>query len=171
MAIDLSTYGGSVFPIGLVGEIADNGPRRVKSYVNQGATAIDFGIAVKLGAATTILDGNCAIVSASADLLLGITIRDPNRVKNSSGFLAYAQNDVVPVMVLGRVFVIALDTVRRNDQVIVPTASGGSLSSSAAGVVSGSRLLLPNAVWDTDTTAGAVGVVHLFGSQTARSTT
>jgi hypothetical protein len=170
--IDLSTYGGALLPNFLVGEIADSGPRRVETFINESATEIEIGRFVALGAALSNgIKGNCKPASADADLLLGVAIRDPNRVRNASGNLTYKRYEDVPVMIMGKVAILLAETVRRGDDVIVLTTAGGTIASPAGGVAGTGRIKFPGASHWMDAAAAAVGVIYLSGPVITRATT
>lgn len=170
--IDLSTYGGALLPVGIAGDIADSGPRRVLTFINESATAIAFGTFVALGAAlTNAVKGNCKPMAADADLLLGIAIRDPNRVRDASGNMTYKQFEDVPVLVMGMVFVTLAEQVRRQDDVLVLTAGPGTIASPRGGAAGSGRIKFPGAAHMMDAAAAAIGVVYLSGPMITRATT
>ena len=159
--IDLATYGGALLPNFLVGEIADSGPRRIETFINESATEIEIGRFVALGAAlTNAIKGNCKPMAADGDLLLGVAVRDPNRVRNASGNLTYKQFEDVPVMIMGKVAILLAEQVRRGDDVLVLTAGAGT-----------GRIKFPGASHWMDAAAAAVGVIYLSGPVITRATT
>ena len=128
---------------------------------------IDFGIAVARGTKA----GCCKVIAADADLPIGITVRSPTMVANSSGVVGYASSKPVPVIYLGDIYVKAYETVSAGDQVISVTAQGGKLSGPTAGVVGSGRVLVPGCHWVNAVTAGSVGLVRTTGISNPKTTT
>src|SRR3954470_396465 len=157
--IDLSTYGGSLLPLGIEGDFADAGPRRVETFINESATPIPIGVFVCLGAPSTGPKGNCKPLSGSSDLVIGITVRDPNRVRDSNGNLVYNRYEDVPVMTMGKLYVTPAETVRRGDQVLALTTGSptGQASGSAAGASSSPRPVVVEAGGNNAPTPGPIG--------------
>jgi hypothetical protein len=63
--------------IGINGQLADTGPRRVGSYINENASGIGFGLGVKRGSA--VAAGRTGLfdeTSSAADDLRGVTLHD-----------------------------------------------------------------------------------------------
>lgn len=154
---DLSTYGGALLEVGYAGQVVDLQYAELDSRVNEGATAIDFGIAVAYGANEI----GCKAISADADKILGISARWPIRPANQSGDVTYAQRDALPVMRKGNIFVVALENTAIGDAAISVTAQGGKIGSTTGGAAGAGRVAIPGAVWQTATTAGQVGKVRI----------
>lgn len=168
--VDLNTFGGASFPIGNTGEIADQENAQIMSRTNEGATVIDFGVAVCRG---TIGNGTCKAMAADADPIIGISVRNPERPASSDGntTVNHKQYDSVPILVDGLIFAKAFEDVREGDQVLALTASAGGLAGSKGGAAGAGRIDVPGAVWETTTTSGQVGRVRLKGTGFRRTTT
>jgi hypothetical protein len=167
----LTTVGGSLLNAGYAGQIADGEEAQVSSFTNTGSTAIDFGIAVVRDTA----DGSCKVIAADTDQILGITVRNPLFPATADGnnTVKYNQYSSVPVMRDGVIFVTAAENVRRGDQALILTASGGTIGGSEGGAAGSGRVAFPgmNAVWLDTTASGSVGRVQIKTTGTARTTT
>lgn len=156
---DLTTYGGALRDVGYAGQITHEWDfADVDSKINEGATAIDFGIAVARG---TTADDTCKVIAADADTPIGITVRLPNRPADASGNVTYAQRDSVPILKQGWIYAIPYENVGRGAQVLSITAQGGKLGSTTGGAAGAGRVVVPGAVWETTTTAGQVGKIRI----------
>ncbi|MHB0973949.1 MAG: structural cement protein Gp24 [Thiobacillus sp.] len=156
---DLSTYGGRLRDLGYAGQIVDTNPATIESKTNEAATAIDFGAAVARGAA----DDTCKAPAADGDKIIGISVRHAIRPADSSGNVTYAQKDSVPIMRSGYVYATAYENATRGDGVISVTAQSGKLGSTTGGAAGVGRVAVPNAIWETTTTAGQIGIVRISG--------
>lgn len=155
----LTTYGGLLRDPGYAGQITHEAHLAdIDSKVNEGATAIDFGIAVARG---TTSDNTCKAVSADADKIIGISVRLPNRPADSSGNVTYARYDSVPVLKAGWIFAVPFENVTRGDAVLSITAQGGKLGGTTGGVAGAGRVAVTGAYWETTTTAGQVGKLRI----------
>jgi len=159
--------------LGFAGQVADLSIASIESRINESATAIDFGVAVARGVGAALgKAGNCKPV-ADGEQVLGITVKNPLEMVAAlaDGTINYPRYQAVPVMKIGRVNVIALEDVREGDAVLAIVASGGALASPAGGVAGSGRILVPNAVWETTTSAGQLGRIYIVGGETGRLTT
>lgn len=172
----LTTAGGARFEIGYAGQPATSEEWSSFSLDNESTTGgldsaglMDFGIAVARGDNA----GCCKIISADADLPIGISVRSmADQVgAHSTGYVGYKPTKSVPIMYLGAIYAVAYETVKAGNQVISVTAQGGALSGAAAGAVGSGRVLVPNAYWVNDVTAGSVGLIRLTGVCNPNTTT
>ena len=170
----LATAGGALLDIGYAGQPANLEECSTFSLDNESTTGgiasdgmIDFGIAVARGTKA----GCCKIIAADADLPIGIVVRHPTMVANSSGVVGYASSKAVPIGNLGDIYATAYETVKAGDQVISVTAQGGKLSGPASGVVGSGRVLVPNCHWVNAVAAGSVGLIRMTGINNPRTTT
>lgn len=156
---DLSTYGGKLRDLGYAGEVVNMHPNTIESKTNESATAIDFGIAVARGAA----DDTCKPPAADGDKLIGISVRHAIRPADSSNNVLYNRYDSVPIMREGYIYVTAFENVTRDDQALSITAQGGKVGGVTGGAAGAGRVVIPNAKWETTTTAGNIGIVRISG--------
>lgn len=156
---DLSTYGGRLRDLGYAGQIVDTNPVTIETLINDQATAIDFGVAVARSAA----DNTCKAPTADGDKIVGISARHAIRPADSSNNVNYAQKDAVPVLRNGFVYVTAYENATRGDGVISVTAQNGKLGSTTGGAAGVGRVAVPNALWETTTAAGSIGIVRIAG--------
>jgi len=156
---DLNTYGGKLRDLGYAGEIVNMHPNTIESKTNESATALDFGVAVARGAA----DDTCKPQGADGDKLIGISARHAIRPADASNNVVYNRYDSVPIVREGYVYVVAFENVTRDDQVLAITAQTGKLGGVTGGAAGAGRIVLPNAKWETTTTAGSVGIVRISG--------
>lgn len=166
---DINTYGGRLFSVGYVGQVATEEPSDIDSFVNTSATAVDFGRMV----VRDTNDRSCKVMAADADLQLGFSARHPESPASTDGVntVNYIQYKSVPVMRFGVMFVLAAEDVRRGDQVLAITAGGGTVGGSKGGVAGSGRIDVPGAVWEDTTSATTIGRIRVFGSGTRRVTT
>lgn len=173
MAIDLTTVGTRP-AIALAGtDMAPHvGP--TDSYLNESATAIEYGAPVARGSATTQAGDMfeyCKPVAADADEIIGVTVRDPSDVSAASNSSNYPRYAAVPVKKAGRVAVRAAEAVRAGDEVLVLTATPGTFASSKGGVAGSGRVAMKGWKWVTTTAAAAIGIIEGFDTHTGRTTT
>lgn len=114
------------------------------------ASGVGFGLAVQRSGG----DRSISAMDGEANPVLGVTVRDRSVSANAAD--GYLQYDSVRVMTKGPIFVDAPVAVNAGDPVYVVLADGSFHNAAAAG-----RQLLPNAVWDTSTTAAGLAVVAL----------
>lgn len=156
---DLTTYGGDLLEVGYAGQVTHAViTSEIDSKTNEGATAIDFGIAVARG---TTGDNTCKAVAADGDEIIGISVRLPNRPASSAGVVNYAQNDSVAFLHKGYIFAIPFENVARGTAVLSITAQGGKLGSTTGGAAGAGRVAVVGSVWETTTVAGAVGKLRV----------
>ena len=91
--------------------------------------------------------------------VVGCRRRQTRRVMSSVG-----------VMRSGSLCVLATEAVRGGDQVIVITATPGTLGSSKGGVIGTGRVGAAGWIWKQDTAAGALGIIEKV-NYTGRTTT
>ena len=158
---DLSTYGGRLRDLGYAGQIVDTNPVTIEALINDQATAIDFGVAVARSAA----DNTCKAPTADGDKIIGISVRHAIRPASSDGnnTVTYAQKDAVPVLRDGFIYAVAYENATRGDGVISVTAQNGKLGSTTGGDAGAGRVEVPDALWETTTTAGQIGIVRIAG--------
>lgn len=154
----LTTYGGRLREIGYAGGLVDENTAIIETRVNGAAGAIDFGLAV-----ARLNDKECKVIAADGDDIVGISVRHAIRSANSSGVVNYVQYDAVPVLRSGYIYVTALENAVPGDAVISVTAQGGQLGSTTGGAAGAGRVVVPNATWETTTTAGEIGIVRIYG--------
>jgi hypothetical protein len=173
----LLTYGGALLDVGYDGEVADQSIASIRSLINENASIIDYGCGVSRG---TSGDGTCRPVQGDGtDQIVGISVKNPLGPASSDGndTVNYAQYADVPVMAIGHIFAIAAEVTRRGDSVLALSAGGagksspGALGSTVNGVASNTRVAVPNAVWETTTASGVVGLVFISGGEAGRTTT
>ncbi len=169
----LSTAGGALLSLGYAGQPANLEECSIFTLHNQSTTGgddsagmLDFGIAVARGN-----NGYCKRIAADADLPIGITVRHPTMVATSTGYVGYKASQAVAIMYLGDIYATAYEDVVAGDQVISVTGQGGKLSGTHSGVVGGGRVLVPNAYWVKDVSAGSVGLIRLTGVCNPNTTT
>ena len=159
----LSTYGGRTLEIGYAGQLSDQTENVIESHTNAGTDAIDFGVAVAVAG-----DRQCKKVSADADRIAGISVRQPSMpALTSDNVVAFAAGYDVPVLRWGKCFAVAAEAVREGDQVLSLTASGGALGGTNGGVAGTGRVVVPGAIWRTTTASGAVGEIFVNGGEAA----
>lgn len=163
---DLSTYGGFQAAIGYAGEIANMNPVSTENMVNESTGLIDFGIAVAIGTATVqnnIQLRTCKLIAVDADVPIGITIRHLaysgalRTPIGTTGVVGYPQNETVPVMKTGDIFVIPFENVTAGMQASSITAQAGRLG----GTPTTGKIAIAGATWQTTTLAGAVGILRI----------
>lgn len=156
---DLTTYGGALRDIGYAGQVADTSPATIENRTNSGATSIDFGRAVARGAD----DKSCKAPAADGDKIIGISVRHVTMVADASGNVVYKQYASVPIMKEGYIYAIPAENVTEGDAVLSITAGNGTLGGVTGGAAGAGRVAVPNATWETTTTAGKVGKIRLAG--------
>ena len=155
----LATAGGRNLAVGYAGQIADLEPAQVSSYINNSATAIDFGVLV---VRDTTVDGTCKPMAADTDQQLGISVRNAVGINASSANVVnYAQYASVPVMNDGVVFVTAAEAVRAGDAVLALTAGPGTFASSKGGVAGSGRVAVTGAIWLDTVAASGIGRIRI----------
>jgi hypothetical protein len=125
MKPNLNTYGGDLRELGYAGQVADSNDVTSVSKINNGATAIDFGVAVARDAG----DDLCKAVTADTDTIIGLSMRHAIRPASAAGDVLYVQNDDVPVMKDGFMFATAFENATRGDYAVAVVAQAGKLGS------------------------------------------
>lgn len=158
---DLTSYGGRLRDVGYAGQLVDLNPSVINSMVNDQAIAIDFGVAV----ARSSSDTSCKAPTADTDKIIGISARMAIRLASTDGLntVNYAQKDEVPVLREGFVYATAFENATRGDGAISVTAQNGKIGSTTGGAAGVGRVAIPNATWETTTTAGNVGIIRING--------
>lgn len=152
----LATAGAALNAIGYEGGIVDLNEVEIMDFINDQATAIDFGRVVVRSAA----DNTCKLITAESDSLLGIAMRQPTLVPTTvGGEIKFNQYDVVPVVRKGYMYLKAYQNVTRGDRVTAVIGQAGQVSSAAA------------AVTDTGTSAAKSGGNTGTGALTMDATT
>lgn len=154
--------------------------RHTMSFLNESATAIDAGIPVVRGSATTFTPGGvqtCKPMAADTDDLMGVTLRIPSKDADSSQAPKYERYDAVPVKGEGTVAVYAAEDVRGGDEVLVVTAGAGApttaFASSKGGVAGSGRVAFTGWKWDGmgTITAGTLTTISRTQGPRGRTTT
>ncbi|WNW10120.1 hypothetical protein RRX38_02810 [Pseudomonas sp. DTU_2021_1001937_2_SI_NGA_ILE_001] len=127
---------------GVPGQIVDTIPKTMLSRTVEAAGGIGLGVPAARGA----LDKSCRPFAAgdTAARFIGITVRERSLQAEASTFKQY---DSVRVMTKGTIWVSASVQVAAGDPVYIVPASGLFTNASAGNVQ------VPNAVFDTSTTA------------------
>lgn len=157
----LTTYGGFLHDPGYAGELVNMLEAHIDNLSNDGATAIDYGIAVARGAS-----GGAKAVSADGDKILGISVRTaykaaPGFGQANANVVNYAQFDQLPVLKLGEIYVIAFENVTIDDGALSITAQGGKIGGITGGAAGAGRVVIPGAKWATTTAANGLGIVRI----------
>lgn len=173
----LSSAGGATLSIGYAGQIADPEEYSAFSLTNEStsggltiagnAGGIDFGIAVARG----VNSGCCKIIAADTDLPIGITVRSPTMVTDTSGVIGYSSTQSVPIAYLGDIYATAYEAVNAGDPVLSITAQGGKLAGNKGGLAAAGRVAIPGASWVNAVAAGSVGLIRMTGINNPRTTT
>lgn len=157
----LATYGGFLHDIGYAGGMVNELNADIDNLQNMQALAINYGCAVARDAS-----GQCKAPAADADVILGIATKFP--IKAAPGFgqanantVNFAQNDMVPVLKHGEIYVIAAENVTQDDQALSLTASNGTIGGTTGGAAGAGRIVVPGGKWQTTTAAGMVGIVRI----------
>lgn len=150
------------------------------SYINESATAIDAGLPVARGSATTSAASGvefCKPFAADADEIIGVSLRFVSKDADSTQAPKFERYEAVPVKKEGRVAVIAAEDVRGGDEVIVVTAGAGAqgtaFASSKGGVATAGRIRMTGWKWCGNGTiaAGSVGEIEGRSASVGRITT
>jgi hypothetical protein len=171
---------------GYPGSRADASLAVIDTWMNESATAIDFGVPVCPG---TLAGAVKPIATdADADLAIGIAMRDPTVIDAtpSTNVLNYPRYKELAVMRIGRVYAIAAENVQAGDQVLIITGSSAAQaqatafgSSHGAGGVAGTgRRAFKGAVWrqrphssSKTIAAGDVGIIEFINQNLGVATT
>lgn len=135
------------------------------SYQNESTTAIEPGAPVARGTVMTPtqpMNETCKPFGADTDEFLGFSLRYPIKAASSNA-VSFAQYDTVPVKRLGRCAVTVAENVTKGDNVMILTASPGTLGSSRNGVATTGRILAVNWEYATTTSANGVAIVEFTG--------
>lgn len=155
----LDTYGGRLRSVGYEGGITNLDPVTIINKINENALAIGFGRAVARGTA----DNEVIAPTADGDVIIGISVRHATAPADLAGNVDYAQSAAVPILKQGYIYAIAQETTNQGDGVISITAGNGTLGSTTGGAAGAGRVAVPNAIWETDTAVGEVGVIRIYG--------
>lgn len=161
----LATVGGTQFGPYYSGELLSDNPE-IQDRVNENATAIDLGVPVCRGVATTPgVIGNCK-PPVSGGVVIGISCRQASEANTSTlagvtPVINYPQNKTVPVLKDGFIACVAGENVAEGDSAVAIVATG-LLGSAVTGAADGTtRLAFTSAVWQETVTSGNVGMVHV----------
>lgn len=152
----------------------------INSYLNESATALDAGIPVVRGSATTYTAGGvetCKPMAADTDDIVGVTLRIPSKDADSTQAPKYDRYDAVPVRAEGRVAVFAAEDVRGGDEVLVVTAGAAvqttAFASSKGGAAGSGRVALTGWKWCGmgTITAGTLAEIEGHAITRGRTTT
>lgn len=178
MIPSLSTYGGLLHDPGYDGQVVDLNSADIQNFMNDAAVVIPFGGPVARSAAdqlTAPANGTypmatCKAPAIDASVPFGFAVRHAIRPaagygQTSANVVQYVQNDEVPVLRRGQMYKIALENATRGDGVIMVTAASAAGTNAAGSVTGGAaaagRVAVPNAVWETTTSAGALGIISI----------
>jgi len=140
---------------GFVGQMADLQLTNVISRTVE-ASAIDFGLAVVRG--TT--DTECKLATATGGSFLGLTVRTIAGTADTVGDRKYQIDESANILDEGVIYAICEDGCTQGDPVSFRYVAGtGQLGGLVTTPVASETDVIPNAVWDTTTTAGAIGKV------------
>ncbi len=144
---------------GLAGQIADIGPTDIMTHINEHGGVIPFGAFVTKGSG----EGLAVLPDATGEVTglagLGVTVRSHTQPQDAG----YADEDVMPVMKKGRVWVPVEDAVVAESAAFVRFVAGegealGAFRSDADGT---DAVALPNAKFVTDAAAGELAMLDL----------
>lgn len=175
----LGSAGGTLLALGYPGQIANDEECSIMTRMNETVTGgtstatpgmLDFGIAVARGTGA----GMCKRIAATADLPIGITVRDVSIGPDGNQNIGYWPTFAVGIMYLGDIYVTAYELVNDGDTVMAIVSQGGKLGGLTSGAASSDRLVIPGAQWiaeDGQTTiaAGTIGRVRLTGVNNPRT--
>lgn len=119
MAVDLTDYS-ETLARGIEGQIADSGPKRVDSLVNEEASAVPYGRGVKRGTA----NDQFLLPAAAADEVVGVLVH--THVSEDLTDDGIATKEPGNVMRVGRLFVKPEQAVSPSDKVFVRHTAGGA---------------------------------------------
>ena len=140
---------------GFVGQMADLQLTNVLSR-NAEASVIDFGLAVVRGTA----DDQCKLATATGGSFLGLTVRTIAGTADTAGDRKYQINESVNILDEGVIFAICEDGCVPGDAVSFRYVAGtGQIGGLVTTPIASETDVIPNAVWDTTTTAGKIGRV------------
>jgi len=140
---------------GFVGQVADMQLSNVFSRSVE-TSEIDFGLAVVRGTA----DDQALLPDGAAGSFLGLTVRTIAGTADTAGDRKYQINESANILDEGMIYAICEDGCTQGDPVEYRYVAGtGQLGGLVTANVVGESVLIPNAVWDTTTAAGEIGVV------------
>lgn len=150
--------------------------RPTNTYMNESATAIDAGVPVVRGSASTTTPGGvetCKPMAADTDDILGVSLRIPMKDADfTTDTVTLARYEPVPTKVEGRVAVYAAEDVRGGDEVIVVTAGAGvqttAFASSKGGVAGSGRVAMTGWKWCGSGTITAGTLAEIEGHAITR---
>lgn len=146
----------SVHAEGFVGQFADLQLTNVFSRSVETAE-IDFGLAVVRGTA----DDQCILPSTTGQFFLGITARTIAGTADTAGDRKYQPNESANILDEGVIYAICEDGCTPGDVVYFrhTTGTGTVIGALRTDADTASADLIPNAIWETTTAAGAIGRV------------
>ena len=132
--------------------------RQVDSFLAEGA--ILFGYPVVQGTA----DNQAKSATAAADKFLGIAVAELNQPQAAGTVVAsYADKTAVPVLKLGRIYVLAGEAVAVGDPVYAGATTAGERGKFYNDAATATRIDCKGK-WVTAAASGAVGCVELYWS-------
>ncbi|WCF27935.1 structural cement protein Gp24 [Xylella fastidiosa] len=156
--IDLSTYGGRLLDLGVAGQVIDLNTSGLCNYKNAGETPIDFGLFVARGPQ----DATCKAPDGADAAILGISVRHVTMVADAAGQVRYAPHAMVPVLEIGRIWVICEDGCRPDDPVFIRIAGTGAWGAARSAAIASDTIPYPQAIWDSTSAPGALGVIRIL---------
>ncbi len=144
-------------PEGLVGQYADLQLSNVFSRTVE-ATEIDFGLAVVRGTS----EYQCKLATATGGSFLGITGRTVAGSASENGDRKYQIAESANILDEGVIYAICEDGCTQGDEVSFRYVKGsGQLGGLVSTPITNETDVIPNAVWDTTTTAGKIGRIKI----------
>ena len=150
----------------LVGQIAGGSPNRIDSYELVNATDVNFGTMVfqTTGAGNDKVCNQLSTITktAAGNTFLGVAIKNPAVMPDSSDSDHYSNGDIVSVLVEGDIWVEAVTAVAAGDDVYCAFASGefGNIAT-----LTGTEMDVPDARWMTSAAANGIARLRLTGIQ------
>ena len=143
---------------GFVGQLADLQLTNVFSRSVETAE-IDFGLAVVRGTA----DDQCKLATATGGKFLGLTVRTIAGTADTAGARKYQVGESANILDEGVIYAICEDGCVPGDTVYFRHTAAGAevLGALRTDADTSDADLIPNAVWETTTAAGAIGRVKL----------
>lgn len=144
-------------PVAIEGMLFAQHPHDIDSRAVEGASGIDFGVAVSRGT-----DKEKQVVAGGTDFL-GITVRSLEREgAANTGLVKYNENEAAAILRDGYIYAACPAGCTAGDAVKYVNATG-VLDSGAAGA---GETQLDGATWETTAAAGELAVIRLESSDT-----
>lgn len=145
---------------GYAGQLADLGwDNRTDSFINADTVNIDFGLAVVRGNAAY----KAVLPTADDQEFLGVTERDISLENLTGSTIAFLPTQPMPILRQGKIFVTPETNVSAGDPVYyrVTAGVGEQLGAFRNDDDGGDAVLISNAVFDTEATAGNIATLYL----------